>query len=678
MKTITAVLALLTLTWAVAASPLEEISEESLAARLAWKCDFNHTFEPLCRAIRAAVEGRDFHLGDAPASITAENGGTRIVFDFEQKTITGTAARDLLLAAEALLPNHIIALELRRFHLQGHLHLAQADFRTALTLNHVVLGTVDCSTDARIHLDGVRFAQQVDFRNIRGCGDIQIISSRFDRGLLLQYPSPKQDGTWPSTPPDKLQLRGNIVIARSHIDHDLYLYGLNIDAVDISFSHVAAINVRNLQINKRLVIFDSELLSAQFYRIELNQAVLQGNTVNDGIVFSEIFLFEDAQLYLSGNRINGRLLMGIRTKTGVLETTADNQVLLNHNRVRGSADLIFEQPAKTHLDLGGSRFDGELVLSEGCFASPQDRECQKLCKLGGIDPDQRGMLCALSPQPLASESNEASALTVVNLTGVDVGTFVWNLPSTAKWSGMGFRYRHWDPHPRTGQRPYGQDFNHQLADSLTDWLKRPASDADIVEAFTYGATYLQSLGYMTESAELRKTALQQNLASKTKQSLSRAFESLHIWHTPGMAFAGVGSGILYAFLFPTGGGANPEIAAFIMFAITLVCLLLYVLHRRVNRDRWPEYIGTKQVPACSAVPGFNQYNSAFPPRRFSLFVYSIDATLPVINLHHFDRYYPYHPNKEGQRQYVRWLSIFQHGIGWWMSTAFVTSLFVGG
>jgi hypothetical protein len=90
-------------------------------------------------------------------------------------------------------------------------------------------------------------------------------------------------------------------------------------------------------------------------------------------------------------------------------------------------------------------------------------------------------------------------------------------------------------------------------------------------------------------------------------------------------------------------------------------------------------IAQRDPPAFSQVPGFNQYNNTFPPRQFSLFLFSLDAMLPVISLHHFDRYYPSSIDENFEQtpyQWVRWLSIGQHGIGWWLSTVFVASLFV--
>jgi hypothetical protein len=76
------------------------------------------------------------------------------------------------------------------------------------------------------------------------------------------------------------------------------------------------------------------------------------------------------------------------------------------------------------------------------------------------------------------------------------------------------------------------------------------------------------------------------------------------------------------------------------------------------------------------VPGFSQYNESAKPQTFSLFLYSLDAMIPVLSLHHFDRYYPSSINQspdQPEYHWVRWASLFQHFIGWLLWTLFIAT-----
>jgi hypothetical protein len=71
-------------------------------------------------------------------------------------------------------------------------------------------------------------------------------------------------------------------------------------------------------------------------------------------------------------------------------------------------------------------------------------------------------------------------------------------------------------------------------------------------------------------------------------------------------------------------------------------------------------------PKAQPVRGFQQYDHGKEPDHFSLVGFSLDALLPVVNLHAFDNYFP-------RNRAVRLFSFLQRLFGWWMITAFVTS-----
>lgn len=66
------------------------------------------------------------------------------------------------------------------------------------------------------------------------------------------------------------------------------------------------------------------------------------------------------------------------------------------------------------------------------------------------------------------------------------------------------------------------------------------------------------------------------------------------------------------------------------------------------------------------VHGFSQFNSGQMPTRFTPIRYSIDAMVPVIDLHAYSNYYP-------EWWVMRGVTVFQHVLGWWWLSVFVAS-----
>ena len=69
----------------------------------------------------------------------------------------------------------------------------------------------------------------------------------------------------------------------------------------------------------------------------------------------------------------------------------------------------------------------------------------------------------------------------------------------------------------------------------------------------------------------------------------------------------------------------------------------------------------------SLVGGFIQFERDRMPREFDLLIFSADATLPVIDLHAYNTFYP-------SRQ--RWVPGVQHVFGWWLISVFLASVTV--
>ena len=87
-----------------------------------------------------------------------------------------------------------------------------------------------------------------------------------------------------------------------------------------------------------------------------------------------------------------------------------------------------------------------------------------------------------------------------------------------------------------------------------------------------------------------------------------------------------------------------------------------VLVDRINFDHLRvSYVGD------SKIYGFSQFDIASKPRRITLLRYSLDCIIPVINLHAYSNYYP-------EWGFIRFLSVCQHILGWWLLTVFLASV----
>ena len=64
--------------------------------------------------------------------------------------------------------------------------------------------------------------------------------------------------------------------------------------------------------------------------------------------------------------------------------------------------------------------------------------------------------------------------------------------------------------------------------------------------------------------------------------------------------------------------------------------------------------------------GFSRFNPEQLPSRFTPWRYSIDAMIPVIDLHAYNNYYP-------EARWMRFVPVIQHLLGWWWITVFVAS-----
>ena len=203
------------------------------------------------------------------------------------------------------------------------------------------------------------------------------------------------------------------------------------------------------------------------------------------------------------------------------------------------------------------------------------------------------------------------------------------------------------------------------------------------------ADYLESKGSLSQSRDVREEAKKLNYEYPGEIGRWECIITLECFK----------SGMVVFLLGPGGYGAKPEEALFWIgfgWAVCGICYRQYSkrfeqiadAHNRLRcrirprnkTAKWDKlchridrFLATwlpapvaGQADGSDAVPGFTQFGGEDRPRRFKFWQYSLDAMLPVISLHAYDRYYvTYWP--------VRILAMGQHVAGWWLVTVFLAS-----
>ena len=173
-----------------------------------------------------------------------------------------------------------------------------------------------------------------------------------------------------------------------------------------------------------------------------------------------------------------------------------------------------------------------------------------------------------------------------------------------------------------------------------------------VDALTYMAGYLESHGRLVESREIRREAKRQNYTRLPEQPDWVDY---------------LKSRALLVLLAPGGYGANPEWAAGLLFIGWFGFGVFYWGYSR-------KVAGKRETdpPAGAPPAGFLQIGQGEDlthptrPRQFSVWRYSLDAMLPVVNLHAYERYYL-------EDTKFRWIPALQHVFGWWWTTVLIAS-----
>lgn len=152
----------------------------------------------------------------------------------------------------------------------------------------------------------------------------------------------------------------------------------------------------------------------------------------------------------------------------------------------------------------------------------------------------------------------------------------------------------------------------------------------------------------------------------------------------------VGQIALYLYLLPSGFRTSPAYGIVSLLCVWLLGVGIYypyswIMRARTASDRpvvsiffWldvlfkrrSKFVGAtgEDTPETKLPHGFRAYSDD-ETKNLNLFMFSLDATLPVLNLRAYDSFFP-------TVTVVQIVSVLQHLLGWWVVTALLASFAV--
>lgn len=527
--------------------------------------------------------------------------------------------------------------------------------------------------DQAIYFSGVHFKKRLLISDARLNGHLSIIDSHFENSVGLL--NVNQRGT------SKSEL--SLEIITSKIDGRLLILGgsfadnVNILANTIGkliLSHDRKSPDDNGQPHApakfigSVKISDNDIGNAWILDVVLSgDTSISSNRVQGALRFNGPKLkypdnTETVDAEIAGNQIGGNFVIRIAAAKGV------HEINLESNIVKGDTDISLPSNSETKPpipwkgELNLTNFQGSARLSIQYDGIPG--YYKKLDKIFPWVP-----LCP----PIGQKKNLQ-----VNLNGADLHLLKWNLPFECeyRWEGVDLKYERWEgPAASAGSI----DIRSETTDleKLTSW--RHLMSEQNLAGLNFIADYLAAKGSLSRSRKVRREAKELNYRPTFKisafpsitgalSSLDKFFSVLRdffsysldfLLNFPSLLFAC----FVYVLLAPTGWGANPEWALVLLIVGWLVGTAGY---KRYSNNIIPALWARSWWPSKSLTPGFMQYDQKLEPKRFKISLYSLDAMLPLINLHHYDLYYP-------RSNIVRGWTVIQHVLGWWWLTAFIAA-----
>lgn len=580
-----------------------------------------------------------------------------------------------------------------------------------LTVPFVVIFS-DIDFEAGLTFVNVNFARKVVFERISSRGKLFIDRSSFAQGLSivgessLALPRQGQDAT-------------SLHVNKTLVERDLLISGLLSDGLVEFYDNriEPALRIEDAEMRKGVRIRDNNLADLLIYSSAFNDYLsIYSNEIDRLEIKNNQRL---ANLDLSQNEIQNMAEISDAPLTGesfqfafnVLErelyfapaAIADelDKVALVGNAVRGLATVAIPRSRLStanalRLDLGSSTFEGLLRIR----LSP---------------PGNDGAVRAAAGETYCHrQEDQRTPAVIVDLTAVRATRFAWDLPlgdCRYLWQGSGFRYGQW----------VADGAERDPIRELLDWRRQISEPQS--EALLYMSEHLRDLGRFTDSRNIIFEAKRTDYLPSPHCAEAWAVSSARFWDSSSC----VVQRLRYWFLYTSGFGVKPEFGLYFLFWTWLLGACVYYpyswatraigkqarpivlipqwldaaldwsyrrLHQAVGRLRvlalgapalaaagpgaaepastyQPRRPGSWIVgtdPAGAGPPaGFRLYQKEQEPKDLSLWVFSLDAALPVVNLHAYDAYFP-------KLFLVRAISFVQHGFGWWIATSLLASL----
>lgn len=655
----------------------------------------------LCDAVAAAWENRQLDRDRQFNTLTVDF--AEVALPGEPKGSVPARALARLLSAPNLVPRYVHGgLVLRNLKLDGPLTLDHATVDMPITFINATFVGVKIARDEiglpetkyAISLSAARFNNRVLISHSIIVGPVKIKDSHFARGLYF-------------VDVNVFGIESTLTISDSTIDLALTFYKMRMPATKQSVN-----------------IFRSTIASFVVFNSELPVDV-QGNA------FQNVTLIKDSFKYIvfQRNQIEGQFIFNSKLEKPLQKQDGSSTPpVVSANRIGGGFTFIAPEihPRVKRLDLSFNRaegystvyvsqiWNGQVDLTNGVFSS--------LLRLARYDPKSKSKFTYKTPSDMPLEKLQAckdvqipipdkksNRRLVVNLTAAEIDTLAWNfsLSCSNRWEGAGLKYKYWgDPDLKAwDQTPKEGEKLSDIVKTEEDFLERfllwryTMAKPD-VDALTYMADYLESRGRRIESRDVREEAKERNYSYPKDPGFVGCLFTWECWK----------SQVVLWLLSPGGYGAKPERALGLLFIGWFVFAIFYKLYSKWDelksgwkgvkseldevksvwdkvrivlykvksklfawKRKMQSWAKRKESTPATDVgeppPGFLQIDQTVPlgPRQFSVWRYSLDAMLPVINLHAYDRYFLRNPK-------LRWIPAFQHVVGWWLITVFLASV----
>lgn len=485
-----------------------------------------------------------------------------------------------------------------------------------------------------------------------------------------------------------VRMRAGLALANTRIRPSLRIVDSLFDGrVEIRDNQIDNLDLYTSTINARLWVDANEMerieikRAAMFGPFEITRNVLTDYLVVGGAIFAPAGGVDGLQL--EENEVHKHFALSAEYVSPMIDTFS-----LVGNDVRGPAVITLpdERVSSTtgdgessglrrfRLDLQNARFAGDLRLAM------QGEGSLDACGDGDADDPA----CAGERYCFETHAMPADRLLEVDLRNVEVGRLDWDLPvgdCRYQWDGEGFRYANFEGGVEAQER----------------WIAQILAPSPGPIIFT--AERLRDAGKFETSRDLMFQAKRMNyeprrcgVGSETAgdDDVCRPYATCTFEAWPLSADSCFRQYLLYLYLYSSGFGVKPEYAGACLIGTWLLGLAVYypytALRRRESEDGEGRTAdGLEEAQASFAdggaeaaadtgdrdgLPpaGFALYQPK-EPRNFSLTWFSLDATLPVIDLHAYNTYYP-------TSGVIRVVSFIQHILGWIFVTSLLASLAV--